>query len=140
MLYDYVQIRKDRDTDKSRGFGFVTFETEEAAEKAIRELHGVKMEGRPLTVKAASVRGSNSNNTSGEDTSWQTAPPPRRGKRNGKRKSRKGKSTAKSWSTWAVPTEDIVADDDKIVLNGKVVTELYDGVYYLFFLHIERKI
>ena len=101
----------------------MTFETEEAAEKAIRELHGVTMEGRPLTVKAASVRGSNSNNTSGEDTSWQTAPPPRRGKRNGKRKSRKGKSTAKSWSTWAVPTEDIVADDDKIVLNGKVVTE-----------------
>ena len=102
----------------------MTFETEEAAEKAIRELHGVTMEGRPLTVKAADVRGSNSNSTGGEDTSWQTAPPPRRGKRNGKRKPRKGKkSAAKSWSTWAVPTEDIVADDDKIVLNGKIVTE-----------------
>ena len=115
-----TQIRKDRDTDKSRGFGFVTFETEEAAEKAIREFHGVMMDGRPLTVKAASVRGSNSNSTT-EDTSWQTAPPPRRGRRNVKK--RKGKSSAKSWSTWAVPTEDIVADDKKIVLNGKVVAE-----------------
>ena len=70
-----------QNTDKSRGFGFVTFETEEA-QKAIRELHGVAMEGRPLTVWPDS----NSNSTSGEDTSWQTAPPPRRGKRNGKRK------------------------------------------------------
>jgi len=105
----------------------VTFETEDAAQKAIRELHGVSMEGRPLTVKAAEARGGSkgSSNSSSNDLSWHTAPPPRRGNRRGGR-SQKGNNkskASKSWSTWAVPTEEIVADDKKIILNGKVVAE-----------------
>ena len=30
---------KDRETNRSRGFGYVTFETLEEAEKAIKHLH-----------------------------------------------------------------------------------------------------
>lgn len=40
-----------------QGFGFVTFDTEEAAQAAITGMNGVEIEGRALTVKTAAVRG-----------------------------------------------------------------------------------
>lgn len=43
----------DRDSGRPRGFGFVTMGTPEAAAKAIRELNGQLVDGRPLTVNAA---------------------------------------------------------------------------------------
>ena len=46
-------IIMDRATGKSKGFGFVTMKTAEDAQKAITELNGKELDGRPLTVNEA---------------------------------------------------------------------------------------
>lgn len=51
-VVDAVVI-KDRQSGRSRGFGFVEFETEEGAQKAIDELNGKELEGRELVVNEA---------------------------------------------------------------------------------------
>lgn len=43
----------DRDTGRSKGFGFVEFETEDEANKAIELFNGKEMEGRNLVVNVA---------------------------------------------------------------------------------------
>jgi RNA recognition motif-containing protein len=47
----------DRDTGRSRGFGFVEMATAEAAQAATNALHGALLDGRPLTVNEARERG-----------------------------------------------------------------------------------
>ena len=44
---------KDKYSGRSKGFGFVTFSDDEAAKKAITEMHEKEVEGRPLTVSEA---------------------------------------------------------------------------------------
>ncbi len=51
-----AQIVTDRDTGRSRGFGFVEFADQEAAEKATRELNGTELDGRNLKVNEARSR------------------------------------------------------------------------------------
>jgi cold-inducible RNA-binding protein len=46
----------DRTTRRSKGFGFVTFINDGDAEKAISEMSGKVVEGRPLTVNEARPR------------------------------------------------------------------------------------
>lgn len=48
-----AQVIVDRDTQRSKGFGFVEMETAESAEKAIKELNGSEIQGRALTVNLA---------------------------------------------------------------------------------------
>ncbi|KAJ1417036.1 hypothetical protein B484DRAFT_305050, partial [Ochromonadaceae sp. CCMP2298] len=52
-----INIREDRTTGKPKGFGFVTFDSDEPAAAAIASMHGYSLEGRPLTVNAATLRG-----------------------------------------------------------------------------------
>lgn len=47
-----VIVIKDRETGRSKGFGFVQFETADAAQKAT-ELDGQECSGRPLKVSIA---------------------------------------------------------------------------------------
>ncbi len=47
-----VRIITDRDTGRSRGFGFVEM-SDEDADKAINQFNGTEMSGRPLTVNEA---------------------------------------------------------------------------------------
>jgi RNA recognition motif-containing protein len=48
-----AKIIQDRDTGRSRGFGFVDFLEKSAAENVIRRLDGGELEGRKLSVRPA---------------------------------------------------------------------------------------
>ena len=51
-----AQLVKDRDTGKSRGFGFVEMADDAGAERAIEALNGAQLDGRSLTVNEARPR------------------------------------------------------------------------------------
>ncbi len=51
-----AQVITDRDTGRSRGFGFVEMDSPEAAQKAISALDGKDLGGRQLTVNLAKER------------------------------------------------------------------------------------
>lgn len=48
-----AMIAVDKETKKSRGFGFIEYPDKTHAEKAIEALDGGKLEGRTLVVKPA---------------------------------------------------------------------------------------
>jgi RNA recognition motif-containing protein len=48
-----VSIMTDRDTGRSRGFGFVEMSSTEEGEKAILSLNGTQLGGRAITVNEA---------------------------------------------------------------------------------------
>lgn len=48
-----ARVIMDRDTQRSKGFGFVTFADQSAAEKAIKDLDGQDMQGRTIKVSLA---------------------------------------------------------------------------------------
>ena len=48
-----VTVMRDMATGRARGFGFVEMATDEAAQKAITELHESQLGGRTLTVNEA---------------------------------------------------------------------------------------
>lgn len=51
-----VAMVMDRETNRPRGFAFVTMNTKEGMDNAIQQLHGANMNGRPLTVNEARPR------------------------------------------------------------------------------------
>ena len=51
-----AQVIQHRDTGRSKGFGFVEMDDEDAAQKAIEELDESDFEGRKLTVNEARPR------------------------------------------------------------------------------------
>ncbi len=51
-----VNVITDRDTGRSRGFGFVEMASEAEAQAAISQLNGKEVDGRALTVNAAKPR------------------------------------------------------------------------------------
>jgi RNA recognition motif-containing protein len=48
-----AQVIMDRDTGRSKGFGFVEMGSDQSAQAAIAALNGKEMEGRTLTVNEA---------------------------------------------------------------------------------------
>ncbi len=48
-----AQVIMDRDTGRSKGFGFVEMKTDQEAQAAIAALNGKEMNGRALTVNEA---------------------------------------------------------------------------------------
>ncbi|PKI66643.1 hypothetical protein CRG98_012985 [Punica granatum] len=56
-VVEIAEVIYNRDTDQSRGFGFVTMSTVEEAEKAVEKFHQYDLDGRLLTVNKAAPRG-----------------------------------------------------------------------------------
>ena len=48
-----ARIVTDRETGRSKGFGFVEMASAEAAQQSIAQLHGQQIDGRQLTVNEA---------------------------------------------------------------------------------------
>jgi cold-inducible RNA-binding protein len=51
-----AKVVLDRETGRSRGFGFVTFADDAAATRAMEEMNGVELEGRNIRVDEAHDR------------------------------------------------------------------------------------
>lgn len=51
-----VHIMTDRETGRSRGFGFVEMSTDEEAQAAIQDMDGADLDGRQLRVNEAQPR------------------------------------------------------------------------------------
>ena len=51
-----AQVIMDRDTGRSKGFGFVEMKTDQEAQAAIAALNGKEVDGRSLTVNEAKPR------------------------------------------------------------------------------------
>lgn len=52
-----AKVVMDRDTGRSRGFGFVTFANAEDAQTAASELNGTDLDGRTIRVDLAQDKG-----------------------------------------------------------------------------------
>ena len=55
-----ASVITDKFSGRSKGFGFVEFDNDDAAKEAIAKLDGTDMEGRPLRVNEAKPREENS--------------------------------------------------------------------------------
>ena len=51
-----AKVIQDRETGRSRGFGFVTFTESSAASDAIAEMDGTTLDGRSIKVNEAQAR------------------------------------------------------------------------------------
>jgi len=51
-----AKVITDRETGRSRGFGFVTFADSASAQEALREMNGSQLDGRTLNVDVAQDR------------------------------------------------------------------------------------
>lgn len=51
-----VTVIRDRDSDRSRGFGFVEMSSDSEADEAIKALNGTMLDGRQITVNYAKER------------------------------------------------------------------------------------
>ncbi|XP_037531677.1 RNA-binding motif protein, X chromosome [Nematolebias whitei] len=82
-----VLLMKDRETNKSRGFAFVTFESPADAKDAAREMNGKSLDGKPIKVEQATKPQFESAGRRGPPMYSRSRGPPRgpRGSRGGMR-------------------------------------------------------
>ena len=66
------KVITDRDTGRSRGFGFVTFSSSDDARSALNAMNGAELDGRTLNVDIAQDRGGSRRPSGGggRDNRW----------------------------------------------------------------------
>lgn len=96
----------DRLTNKPKGFAFVTFDNSDSADLAVQQMNGFSMQGRPLTVSMADVRGSKK---AEEDANavWKTVPTASKKDKLNKQ----GKTPKATWDHWTGPQGPTVKKD-----------------------------
>ncbi|HVT84155.1 MAG TPA: RNA-binding protein [Chitinophagaceae bacterium] len=65
-----AKVITDRETGRSRGFGFVEMSSDDEAKEAIRGLNNKELEGRPMSVSVARPKEDRRNSFSGEKRKW----------------------------------------------------------------------
>ncbi len=73
MQYGTVSSAKvitDRETGRSRGFGFVEMESTKEANEAMKNLDNKEIEGRPISVTVARERENKGSGNSGSRKKW----------------------------------------------------------------------
>ena len=65
-----VRVMTDRDTGRSRGFGFVNLSSDEETEKAIKDLNGHSLDSREIVVNEARPRGNRNSGGSYGSSRW----------------------------------------------------------------------
>eukprot|EP00027_Filamoeba_sp_ATCC50430_P006074 CAMPEP_0168557258 /NCGR_PEP_ID=MMETSP0413-20121227/9330_1 /TAXON_ID=136452 /ORGANISM="Filamoeba nolandi, Strain NC-AS-23-1" /LENGTH=142 /DNA_ID=CAMNT_0008588279 /DNA_START=48 /DNA_END=476 /DNA_ORIENTATION=- len=78
---DEVRVITDRNTGRSKGFGFVTFSSAEAAQEAVDKMNNTELDGRTIRCDFASERESGGSGGRGGSS----GPYERRGGRGGSR-------------------------------------------------------
>lgn len=65
-----AKVITDRDSGRSRGFGFVTFEEPNAADSAVEALDGQELDGRAIRVNVAEEKKPRRNDERGGRRGW----------------------------------------------------------------------
>lgn len=65
-----AKVINDKDTNRSRGFGFVEMPDDNAGQKAIKEMDGAMVDGRSIKVNVAKPREERSNGGGGNRRSY----------------------------------------------------------------------
>jgi cold-inducible RNA-binding protein len=65
-----AKVISDRDTGRSRGFGFVTFTNDDDAANAIEEMNGKSIDGRAIRVNEAQERAPRNGGGGGQRNRW----------------------------------------------------------------------
>jgi cold-inducible RNA-binding protein len=63
-----TKVITERDSGRSRGFGFVTFVSDEDAKTAISKMNGTSLDGRDITVNEAQEKSPRRDNRGGRFT------------------------------------------------------------------------
>nr|XP_033802827.1 RNA-binding motif protein, X chromosome isoform X1 [Geotrypetes seraphini] len=79
-----VLLMKDRETNKSRGFAFVTFESPADAKDAARDMNGKSLDGKPIKVEQATKPSFETGRRGGPPPPPRSRGPPRGGLRGGR--------------------------------------------------------
>ncbi|KAL7637443.1 UNVERIFIED_CONTAM: hypothetical protein RMT77_012171 [Armadillidium vulgare] len=61
---DHIQLITDTETGRSKGYGFITFHNSEDAKKALEQLNGFELAGRPMKVNHVTERSEITQSTS----------------------------------------------------------------------------
>jgi RNA recognition motif-containing protein len=58
FFHQQLIVMRDRETNRSRGFAFITYSTEAEAEYAIQEMNDKELDGRRIRINIANARSS----------------------------------------------------------------------------------